>query len=216
MKINEYFENIYLTAGKTTDNFIFENCPNEFLMLAQQKLTESANNVKPCCVTLTKETETTVEAVLNCCEQEFQKKLLARDFITSLVMEKVLQDIGQEREFYSQNQQVLQAFMLRDYEMAKSLHVQSFMPHQVAQTSKKYGKIELDFFLNNTSNIYIQQAINLFVSCREPYTVKILTNNKRLPTYYDLNGMLIECPHDFMRRDVNQFIDNEIAEEKES
>lgn len=219
MKINEFFIKEYLTAGQTADNFIFENCPEEFLLLAKQKLIESANSVKPCCVTITKETETMVEKVLKSCEQEFQKKLLARDFITSLVMKEVLQDIIAEQDSYLQNQQVLFAFMLGDYESAKNMHGQSFMPHQVSQMSKKYGKIEVNFFLNNVSNIYIQQAINLFVSCREPYSVKIFTNLPHLCTYYDPQGNLIECPHDFMRRNVNNYILNpeqeETAEEQE-
>ena len=63
--------------------------------------------------------------------------------------------------------------------------------------------------LKDTKNKYIQQAVNVFIASREPYSVKIFTNNDRLVTYYDLNGNLIESPHDFMRRAVDMFAEFE-------
>ena len=38
MKINKYFISAYLTPGETRDNFIFENCPLEFLEQAKDAL----------------------------------------------------------------------------------------------------------------------------------------------------------------------------------
>ena len=81
--------------------------------------------------------------------------------------------------------------------------------------AKELGKIELSFILEDAENKYFQQAVNLFISSREPYSVKIFTNNDRLVTYYDLNGNIIECPHDFMRRDVSEFIERECCEIQE-
>lgn len=214
MKINEFFEKEYLVAGNTYDNFIFENCPNEFLKLAKQKIIKSNGEVKPCVVYLNKEQEELLEKILNNFSEEYHKKVLARDFITAMVMKELLKYKTQEhnsKEFVSQQ---ITAFYQNNIEKVKGLHCKSFMPYDVNKIAKSLGKIELTFILEGTKNIYLQQAINVFVSSREPYSVKIITNNKNLATYYDLDGNIIECPHDFMRRDVNRFIEQSNFVEK--
>lgn len=37
----------------------------------------------------------------------------------------------------------------------------------------------------------------------------MISFNDRLVSYYDQAGNIIESPHDFMRRDVNKFIESE-------
>ena len=69
--------------------------------------------------------------------------------------------------------------------------------------------------LEDVNNQYLQQAINLFLSAREPYSVKVFTNSERLATYYDLNGNIIQCPHDFMTRDVRPFVEQSINEKEQ-
>lgn len=207
MIINEFFVEQYLTTGKTYDNFMFENCPDEFLSLAKIKLSESCEGVRSCVVCLDRKQEIRVEGTLNQVEQELQKKVLARDFITALIFKELLNYLEQEKESIEFIEVQVNAFLNSDCEAVKHMHASSFMPHDVKRMAKELGKIELNFILDDTKNIYLQQAINLFISSREPYSVKIFTNNEKLATYYDLNGNIIECPHDFMRRDVGQFIE---------
>jgi len=57
IQISDYFKNYYLTCGKTHDNFIFENCPIEFMKEAKDLLSKSCNNTKACVVSLTKQEE---------------------------------------------------------------------------------------------------------------------------------------------------------------
>ena len=64
MEINEYFKNDYLTCGQTRDNFIFENCPNEFILEAQKSLAISKNGVKSCNLTIKRANEIYVEKTL--------------------------------------------------------------------------------------------------------------------------------------------------------
>lgn len=209
MKINKFFIEEYLTAGKTKDNFIFENCPTKFLKLAKEKLSKDSNGVKSCCIVLTSEIESVIEKLLNNSLTDFQKQILSRDFITALIVKEVLKESSDKQKEYNLACQQIKAFLNNDYSKVVDFHSTSFMPYNVQGFMKEIGKIELNFFLENTTNKYLQQAINLFVSSREPYSVKIFTNNKNLPNYYDQCGNIIQCPHDFMRRNVNSYIENE-------
>ena len=214
MKVNEFFEKEYLVAGNTYDNFVFENCPKDFLQYAKSRLLQSDGEVKPCVVCLSKEQEDLVSKTLDNCAEDFQKKILARDFITAMVVKQMLDKDCQSDDYEFVCRQIA-AFANNDFETVKQLHAESFMPHDVKRLQRDVGKIELSFVLDSTQNVYLQQAINIFVSSREPYSVKIFTNNETLPTYYDPNGNLIECPHDFMRRDVNNFLEERtIAKEQ--
>lgn len=212
MKINEYFENEFLVAGNTYDNFIFENCPNEFLSIAKAKLKEVRGGVKSIVICISREQERCIEQTINNCQEDFQKKILARDIITALIVRELLQYKSEKQENINFLNLQISAFMHNDFEKVKEFHALSFMPHDVKKLHGKLGGIELSFILQDTQNKILQQAINIFVSSREPYSVKIFTNSEKLPTYYDVNGNLIECPHDFMRRDVNDFIEIEDME----
>lgn len=212
MKINEYFFKHYLTVGRTYDNFLFENCPAEFISVAKDNLSKRGSAVKPCCVTVTRDIEEFIEKTLNNCSEDFQKKLLARDFIMALIMKELLSYTDKKSEYNLVCQQI-NAFFKNDFERVKDFHFSSFQPSDVKKCMKFLGKIEINFFLEDTKNVYLQQAINIFLSCREPYSVKVFTTNEKLPTYYDPNGNLIECPHDFMRKDVNQFITKDYEDE---
>ncbi len=207
MKINEYFENEFLVAGNTYDNFIFENCPNEFLSIAKAKLKESREGVKSVVICISREQERCIEQTINNCQEDFQKKILARDIITALIVRELLQYKSEKVEKINFVNSQISAFMHNDFEKVKEFHALSFMPHDVKKLHGELGGIELSFILQDTQNKILQQAINIFVSSREPYSVKIFTNSEKLPTYYDVNGNFIECPHDFMRRDVNDFIE---------
>lgn len=205
MKIDDFFVNEYLTPGNTYDNFIFENCPEWFLKVAKEKLSNGDNNIKSCCVAITKETEQAFEQILSSCKEEFHKKVLARDLIVAYIMKELLSDKKQENSYAFVCKQI-DAFMNNDFEAVKSMHIDSFMPYDVKKFCKDFTKIELNIFLFDMSNKYLQQAINCFISAREPYSVKMFITAERLSTYYDIDGNIIECPHDFMRRDINKFI----------
>ena len=208
MKINKFFEEEYLVPGNTYDNFIFENCPIDVLELAKVKLKEGNTQVKPCVVFLSREKESCVEPIINNCKEEYHKKILARDYVVAMIMKQLLKYTSYEEEKALVDIQ-LKAFLENNFVKVKEMHSLSFMPYDVKRMAKKIGKIELTFILENTQNKYIQQAINIFISSRESYSVKIFTNKEKLSSYYDLDGNMIECPHDFMRRDINNFIEHE-------
>ena len=209
MIIDESFEKYYLNVGMTYDNFIFENCPFKFVKIAEEKLKKSNAGVKPCQVVITKEMEQLVENTINNCSQEFQKKLLARDFITALIIKEMLAGVEDKSLEYKATCGQIKAFLDNEFEKVKEYHSSAFYPSDVKECMKLAGKIELNFFLYNTQSKLLQQAINIFISSREPYSVKIFTTNDKLPTYYDQTGNIIQCPHDYMTRDVNKFIEQD-------
>ena len=45
------------------------------------------------------------------------------------------------------------------------------------------------------------------MSSRVPFSIKIFTNNEKIPSYTDSLGTLIECPHDYISIDANKLIE---------
>ncbi|MBR4998854.1 MAG: hypothetical protein IKY10_03140 [Clostridia bacterium] len=210
--IDEMFKSEYLTPGQTYDNFIFENCSNEFLEKAFKYLSKEASLVKPCNVQITNLLAEKVEKTLENCKDNFQVDALARDYVTALVMKEALKNITQAKHKYNDLIEQINAFYENDFDKVKQFYMNSFFPYEVADFSKKINKIELNFFLIDMKSKTIQKAINNFISQRAPYSVKIFTNNN-LASYYDQCGNIIQPPHDYMTRNVNEFV--EIQEEHE-
>lgn len=206
MEINKYFKEQYLTAGRTCDNYILENCPDDFLILAEDFLSKSDNGVKPCNIKLSSAEQAEIERVLLNCEYVFQEPMIASYYLTTLVMAKLFKGINESQ--YKLLQSQLQSFKENDYKQIVQNYLNGgYMHFDVAKQAENLGqKIELNIFLFNIGNKVLQQAINNFISCREPYSVKIFTNADTLATYYDPNGNIIQTPHDYMSVDVNEFI----------
>lgn len=209
MRIDNGFKNYYLTVGVTYDNFIFENCPLEFIEYAYECLNSNLNDVNSCCIKINDEIEKKLDVILDKCEEDSQRNILARTFFVSVFAYELLKDKNVDIKnliSLAELKEGIEFMLSGDFNVSKEFYLKSPMPYDIKRIINKIGKIELNVFLVNTSNVYLQSVINLFVSSREPYSVKIFTNSKRLPSYSDVNGVLIESPHDYMRVDVNKFI----------
>ena len=206
LDIEKTFADYYLTCGVTYDNFIFENCPIEFVLEAEKLLSVPTHSVKPCNVKFTREDEIKIEQTLQNCVNDWQKDVLARDFVTALVMGQVLKDIPEKGMHYSVVKEQIKAYLENQFWRVKQLHATSFFPGDVADYAKKFGRIELNIFLVDTQSKAIQRAINNFICSRTPYSIKLFTTNARLPSYQDQAGNLMQAPHDYMNVDVNKYI----------
>ena len=207
LEVDEYFKSYYLNCGKTRDNFLFENCPKELVLYARQCLSEPKNNVKPCVVTIMPKLENDMEKIFSQCKDDLQKSFFARDLVCSIIMCEMLKGdkmFEQERVLFYDG---IRCILRGDFEKAKEYHIKNApMPYEVSQIVGQIGKIEIDIFLLDTNNKFIQQAINNFVSSREKYSVKVFTTNKTLPSYRDQLGNFIQSPHDYMAIDVNKYV----------
>lgn len=204
MKINDYYKNEYLTCGKTKDNFIFENCPNNFINFALQNLSIKANNVTPCNIHINHTHQLLLEKTLDLFEEDFHKKLIARDFVCTAIMINLMSNEPDNQELNLMKNGT-SAILNQNFSGIKTYHAHCPMPHDITKIAKKQ-KIELNVFLTNITNKYLIQAINNFVSSREPYSVKIFANNS-LCTYQDQLGNRIECPHDYISLSPQNFIE---------
>jgi len=209
--VDQHFENSYLKCGATYDNFIFENCPLEFIDLAYDSLRNNCNNVKSCCIKLDGEIEKSLKVLLDKCSNEMQKKIFARDFIVSLIVYEMLKDESVHIKDLTSLDTLKKGItdMLKgDFDSAREFSLEAPMPYDIKRIMNKIGKIELNFFLLDCKDMELQRAINVFIASREPYSVKIFSNSK-LASYADQNGTLIETPHDYMSINVNEFIAKE-------
>lgn len=208
IKIDKYFIDYYLTCGKTRDNFIFENCPIELIIKAEDLLLNSTADAetKACFIKFDREIEKELEKTLSYCDNDFQKSLIARDFFVSVFMEKLLELSNKNIEQRETIKKGIDAILDGDFESVKKYHSHCPMPYDVSKTTKEIGRFELNLFLIGTENRYLQQAINNFISSRERYSIKVFTTNKKLPSYLDQNGNFVQCPHDYIMVKTNDFI----------
>lgn len=205
IKINDYFKNYYMTCGNTRDNFIFENCPLELIDLAQKGLSINSENKKPCNILITKKIENKLNRTLEKFESELQKKIIARIFFTSLFLRELikLENKAEQLNFLEKG---ITSLLSENIENIKEYIINSPHPLDIEKAIKEIGEIELNIFLVDTENKFLQQAVNNYLSSRLPYSVKIFTNNEKLCTYYDQNGNFIQAPHDYINVNVYNYI----------
>ena len=212
MDINTNLADQYLKCGKTYDNYIIEGCNSDFINYSIDSLREDKSWCKSCCVVITDEDESRVEDTLSDCTEELHKKILARDYITVRIMQSVLAKRDLLGKTSVVNEQI-NAFHNRVLYKVKDYHG-CFFPSDVAEERKNVGDFELNIFLVNSGNKLLQEAINLFISSREPYSVKLFTTRDRLSSYYDQVGNLIESPHDYTRLSSKMFLCEDMDKEK--
>ena len=205
--IGEHFKNYYLTSGVTRDNFVFENCMPEFMAEASKLLGVPRDGIKVCNIIINKGTEDLILKTLEHCEDDIRRKLLVRDFLCAKIMYVLLWEInGRETDSMVALRNGINAIIDNNWADFAKFHPTCPMPHDITNLARKLGKIELNIFLYDCKSAYLQQAINNFISSREPYSVKVFTTKNRLASYCDQVGNIIECPHDFMQRDVRNFV----------
>ena len=102
----------------------------------------------------------------------------------------------------------LEAVENADKNAIMGYHSVAPMPYEITNFYRDIGPFELNFILEKSQNVYVQQALNNFISAREPFSVKIFST-KTLPTYLDQNKTAIENPHDYMKRNVQDFIEQQ-------
>jgi len=203
MKLNSSFIESYLTAGKTRDNFIFTDCDDVFFAIAEECLSRRANNVKPCCVKVDVSDEKTIVNLFAQCTNDVQRKIVTREYILQKVLLAELADEPSCEEEYKKIKDSFNVLKDGNFYALFSNHtfsdVQDFM--------EQVGKIELNFFLKDVDNKFLQQAINSYIASRTTYSVKLFSN-KKLCSYFDLAGNFMEWPHDYMSLSVKKFVKN--------
>lgn len=209
IKINEYYKNQYFTCGNTYDNFVFFNCPKEVLDSAEAGLSKESESCLPCVIRITEKDEVELSKTLNNCNSDYEKIILARTYYyTRFMRELVFKSNRSYKDFDLEGLDGgIATLTSGSVESAKKYYIQSPFMDQIEAFIKKLGKIELDILLENTSNEYLQKAINNSLASRTPYSVKVFSTKDRFATPYAENGQLVEAIHDYSTRNVRDFIE---------
>lgn len=205
--ISPYFIDAFLTCGQTYDNFVFTNCPVDFMRIAEAQLSIDNDDCNSCVVHISSSDEAHLDKLFYKCRSSYQLLTLARDYIDLLIMRELVkktEDIGDLKQI----EQHINAFRNGDIDSAIDYHFEAPLPQHIIYLIQAFKKTEIDFFLYNTENKILQSAINNFLSMRTPYSIKVFTNKERLPSYYAESGTPIECPHDFINLNVYDFIND--------
>lgn len=205
MIIDKNFEDSYLIVGNTYDNFLFENCPNEFISIAKEKLSINSNETKSVTLSLDNEVENSLQHSLNNFNNPLQKRIICRDLISSMFLRELLNYIDSKDYSVKDLEKLISIILDGNKEEIIDILPNSPIPYDIERLVRKIGKIELNIFLQDIDNPLLQQAINNYLSSRTPYSIKVFSN-KNLCTYYDQMGNVLQPPHDFLVRDINKYI----------
>ena len=214
--VNDYFRKEFLDCGNTYDNYIFHDCPKDFLPFAYDSLSKDDIYVRSCNVRITRQDEDNVEYTLKECSSELQRIILCSDYVNSRVLKEVYKDIKEKGAHFAVLKETIKAFDEGQLWRVKQLHTCSPFMHDIIDAYKKFGAFEINFFLEDTENILIQKAVNNFISSRAPFSVKLFTNLEHLPTYLDEGDNRIEAPHDYLSMNVRDYITYEEMSAEES
>ena len=210
---NSYFKNEYLTTGNLRGNYVFTNCPKEEIANLINGFKEENNSVLPCNIKITREMEQKLEEIFTKCVDDNQKSIIARDFLLSSFMYKILTlKRAKKLKTYYVFETLLPgicAYDNADFEACRNFVLNAPNPIDVTRELVHTGRIELNIFLEDTQNKYIAQAVNNFVSARNFFGLRVITTNDGLSHNYDQCGNFVQQIHDYTLIDLEKFLEDE-------
>ncbi len=211
IKINEYFKNQYLTCGNTYDNFVFHNCPKELLDLAEKSLSQSSEECTPIVLRFDKQMEEGLSKTLDACEDNFQRGVLARTYFFARFMRELLHKTNKTSRHHTVEglDEGISKLLSGDFEGSKKFYIMAPFFDEINFFIRKNGKFELSILLDDTSNVFLQRAINISLSARTPYSIKVFNTRDGFVSNYTENGELVQDTHDYLSRDVKEYVDLE-------
>lgn len=194
--------------NKYSDNYIIFNFPKELMEQAKNILSKTSTN--NCFISLDSEIEKKLENTLNNFSNKIHKDIICRDLLITLFMKELTKDSEHQQKFLENGINVI---LSGDNTKIKDYHSHCPTYHDISKTIKL--PLVLNIFLSDTKNIYLQRAINNYISSREPFSIRIFSNQSKFSTYYDQAGNIIQPIHDFRQLNIiKKYKLNEIEEEK--
>lgn len=208
IEINEYFKNQYLTCGNTYDNFVFHNCPKEVLDMAEQSLSQDMEMCTSIVLRFDKQIESRLEQTLDACVDDFQRGVLARTYFFARFMRELLHKTNKTYRHHTVDglDGGIEKLLGGDFEGSKKFYLIAPFFDEVESFISKNGKYELDILLDDTSNVFLQRAINFSLASRTSYSIKVFNTKDIFVSAYTDSGQLIEPAHDYLTRDFRDFI----------
>ena len=208
LEINEYFKNQYLTCGNTYDNFVFHNCPKELLDVAEQTLSQGTERCTPIVLRFDKQIEGKLSQLLDACADDFQRGVFARTYFSASIMREMLRKFDTTFRHHTIEgiDGGLEKLLSGDYEGSKKFYFMAPFFEEIQSFTRQNGRIELDLLLDDTSNVFLQRAINIGLASRTPYSIKVFNTGKGFVSNYTDNGQLVQDTHDYMSRNIGDYI----------
>ena len=202
--INKTFIDGYLTCGATYDNFIFDKCSLEVMKFAISNLSKTQSETfKSVNLCFSSADKAMMDKIASCCDNDYQKNLLAGSYFNLKYMLGILNVFGEKRsEFKKQDLiDIIKTFSSGRLDLAIDCYRRSPSNYDINVITKKVPKFELNIFCLGEQNKYLQMAINNYISSRLPYSIKLFTNSDRLSTYFTSSGEFMQSPHDYLSID---------------
>ena len=208
LEINEYFKNQYLTCGNTYDNFVFHNCPKELLNVAEQTLSEGTERCTPIVLRIDKQIEDRLSQTLDACSDDFQRGVFARTYFSASVMREMLNKFNTTFRHHTIPgiDSGIEKLLGGDFEGSKRFYFMAPFFEEIQSFVRKNGRIELDLLLDDTSNVFLQRAINDSLASRTSFSIKVFNTGKGFVTSYTNNGQIVQNTHYYMTRNVEDYI----------
>lgn len=142
--------------------------------------------------------ENLLNKFLHSFESGIQKIIFAEFFVNMFVAYELFDRQSQfDAEKENIKKQIESMFQNNVDEVVESFLSGGYLQEDIVNFVNMSGKSRINFYLDNISNVYLQQSINNYISSRLPFGVSIFSNRK-LCTYYDQMGNVIQCPHDYL------------------
>lgn len=214
MKMTNYFKEHFLTCGQSRDNFVFHGCPKELIEIAKKSL-EKSTDVKACNIAISRKQEEQLENAYIDKNNQYIKAF-GKAYFYTLFMKEIIKHQPKQEQYRAILDECEEAFLGKDLEKAK-IYL-DFAPkfRDILMMARRVGKIELNIFLEDTQNTYIQKAINNFISSKTPFSVKIFNNSNKFCVNYDYSDRFVQPVIDYMDMNIQNYIDNGKGEELES
>ena len=181
---------------QTSDNYVFFGFPKEMVEPAKLILNKNKEK-KSCFITIDAEMEEKLNATLDGFTNEKHKDIICRDLFVTLFMKELTKDSAENQTYQDFLEKGLDMILSGDSQIAKEYHSFCPMPLELTKMIKNNLPIVLNIFLTDANNVYLQRAINNYLGAREPYSIRVFTNQKKLTSYYDQMGNAIQPIHDY-------------------
>ncbi len=206
-------EKQYFIPGETRDNFVFLNCKEDFFNKARKCLSKNNGKIPSVCIDFSKSDTEKLQPFMNAFEEQSKRMILARTFVNTKVFNSFFRSFREKNfnfsEEVSDEALTLEQNVLNGEKVFENGNVKKFIDYYIdinfflnSDNLKRLAggghKFELNIFEKDVEDVFIQRAINNFLSCRSPFSIKVFSNQNDFCIYVDENNNLIEQVHDYM------------------
>lgn len=192
-------DNFLLTSECCRDRFMVFNLNDSDMEKIFNRLNSKIKKIVPITIKLTKYDEELISTMSDKFYYEKAKQIIASTYLTSKLI-KDLQDkipsIKEKYDYIYNVDNILENFKINDESFL--INGDNFpLPYNLNLKSIDGYKFDINIFLYNITNNYLQVAVNEYISRQDPWSVKIFTRESNLSTYQTLDNFPLKAYKDY-------------------